>query len=55
MTERRLCSFMVVLRMITTFSNIQAMDKREMGTETPGPQRIKNEDGEMDDETCMKG
>lgn len=31
------------------FSNIQAMET------TSGPQRKKKQDGEMDDETCMKG
>lgn len=46
---------MVVFRRMTTFSNFQAIDKKETGRETSGPQRKKKKVGEMDDETCMKG
>lgn len=36
MTAKRLCSFMVVLRTMTTFSNIQAMEKKRWAEKHQG-------------------
>lgn len=58
MTAKRLCSFTVVLRTRTTFSNIQAMEDKRWAEKHQGHNKLKKKkrkDGEMDDETCMKG
>lgn len=64
MTVNRLCSFMVVLRMMTTrqtgnpFTNIQPMEKDRWAEKHPCNKVLKKKkkkNGEIDNETCTKG
>lgn len=55
MTVKTFCSFMVVLRTMATFSNIQVMEKEMGRTEKHQGHKDKKKDGETDDKTYMKG